>query len=151
MSLIPAWHTIMMYDMNHCVIKMSIVPSLCMGSISWWRWLYLGDRECVGDSLPCEWYNAHTVNVRVETMRADHLRVVVLVPGFGQDVVPGAPEACAREGAGRFVAICSSLGGAFLGPDGMPRAVLWRPEALDCRLRIPPEPWNGFTRSPPSA
>ena len=34
--------------------------------------------------------------------------------------------------------------------DGMPRVVLWRPEALDCRAIIRPETWNGFTRNPPS-
>ena len=28
--------------------------------------------------------------------------------------------------------------------------VLWRPEALDCRVLIPPETWSGLTRNPPS-
>ena len=32
---------------------------------------------------------------------------------------------------------------------GMPCAVLWRPGALDCRVLIPPEAWNGLTRTPP--
>ena len=31
-----------------------------------------------------------------------------------------------------------------------PRAVLWRPEALDCREPIPPEAWSWLTRNPPS-
>ena len=34
--------------------------------------------------------------------------------------------------------------------DGMPRVVFWRPEALDCRVLIPPEAGNGLTRNPPS-
>ena len=28
---------------------------------------------------------------------------------------------------------------SLFGPDGMPCVVLWRPEALDCRVLIPPE------------
>lgn len=39
--------------------------------------------------------------------------------------------------------------GSFFGPDGMPCAVLRRPEALDCRVRVPPETWSGLTRNPP--
>ena len=31
-----------------------------------------------------------------------------------------------------------------------PCVVLWRPEALDCRVLIPPEAWNWLTRNPPS-
>ena len=31
-----------------------------------------------------------------------------------------------------------------------PCVVLWRPEALDCRVLIPPEAWNGLTPNPPS-
>ena len=27
-------------------------------------------------------------------------------------------------------------------PDGMPHRVLWRPEAVDCWVLIPPEAWN---------
>ena len=38
----------------------------------------------------------------------------------------------------------------IFGSDGMPCVVLWRPEALDCRVFIPPEAWNGLTRNPPS-
>ena len=34
--------------------------------------------------------------------------------------------------------------------DGAPCAVLRRPEALDCRVRIPPETCTAFTRDPPS-
>ena len=30
------------------------------------------------------------------------------------------------------------------------RVVLWRSEALDCRVPFPPETWNGFTHDPPS-
>ena len=33
---------------------------------------------------------------------------------------------------------------SHFGPDGMPCVVLWRPEALDCRMPTPPETWNGF-------
>ena len=33
----------------------------------------------------------------------------------------------------------------FCGPDGMPCGVLWRLEALDCSVLIPPETWNGLT------
>ena len=29
-------------------------------------------------------------------------------------------------------------------------ALLWRPEALDCRVRVPPEACNGLTPNPPS-
>ena len=36
------------------------------------------------------------------------------------------------------------LGGAFL-VQSMPCVVLWRPEALDCRVLIPPETRNGLT------
>ena len=36
------------------------------------------------------------------------------------------------------------LGGVLLGPDGMPCTVLWRPEALDCRVLIPSEAWNNI-------
>ena len=32
------------------------------------------------------------------------------------------------------------------GPDGMPFLVLWRPEAFDCSVPIPPKTWNGRTR-----
>ena len=35
-------------------------------------------------------------------------------------------------------------------PNGMRFAVLRRPEALDCRVCIPPETSNGFARDPPS-
>ena len=31
-----------------------------------------------------------------------------------------------------------------------PCVVLWRPEALDCRVLIPPEAWSWLTRNPPS-
>ena len=37
---------------------------------------------------------------------------------------------------------------SHFGPDGMPCVVLWRPEALDCRVRIPPEAWSGPTHNP---
>ena len=40
--------------------------------------------------------------------------------------------------------------GFYCCPDGVPCAVLWRSEALDCRVLIPPEIWNGSTREPPS-
>ena len=39
--------------------------------------------------------------------------------------------------------------GFLFGLDGMPCVVLWKPEALDCRVPIPPETWHGFTRNPP--
>ena len=42
------------------------------------------------------------------------------------------------------------LGGVFFGPDGLPCVVLWRPQAQNCRVLIPPETWNRFTRNPPS-
>ena len=29
--------------------------------------------------------------------------------------------------------------GSLFCPDGMPYIVLWRPEALDCRVPVPPE------------
>ena len=32
----------------------------------------------------------------------------------------------------------------------LPCVMLWRPEALDCRMLIPPEAWNGLTPNPPS-
>ena len=32
----------------------------------------------------------------------------------------------------------------------LPYVVLWRPEALDSRVLIPPEAWSGLTRNPPS-
>ena len=38
----------------------------------------------------------------------------------------------------------------IIGPDRTPCAVLWRPGALDCRVPIPPEAWNGLTRNAPS-
>ena len=41
------------------------------------------------------------------------------------------------------------LGGVLLGLDGRPCVVIWRPEALDCRVPIPPEAWHWLTRSPP--
>jgi len=31
-----------------------------------------------------------------------------------------------------------------------PCVVLWRPEALDCRVLIPPEAWSWLSRNPPS-
>ena len=37
---------------------------------------------------------------------------------------------------------------SLFGPDGMPCVVLWGLEALDCKVLISPETWNGFTRSP---
>lgn len=41
------------------------------------------------------------------------------------------------------------LGGIVLARilDDMPCVVLWRPDAIDCRVLIPPETWNGFTRN----
>ena len=39
---------------------------------------------------------------------------------------------------------------AVCGPDRMPCVVLWRPEALDCRVLVPPEAWNGLTPNLPS-
>ena len=44
----------------------------------------------------------------------------------------------------------SGLGVVVFGPDVMPCIVLWRPEALDCRVPIPPETWNGLIRYLPS-
>ena len=38
----------------------------------------------------------------------------------------------------------------LFGPDGTPYVVLWRPEALDCRVDIPPETFSGLDRKPPS-
>ena len=38
---------------------------------------------------------------------------------------------------------------SLLGPDGMP-CVLWRPQALDCRVLIPPETCKGLTPIPPT-
>ena len=35
-------------------------------------------------------------------------------------------------------------------PDGMPRMMLWRPDALDCGMLIHPEACNGLTPNPPS-
>ena len=38
---------------------------------------------------------------------------------------------------------------SFFGPDGISlRGVLWRPEALHCRVLIPPEAWNCLARDP---
>ena len=34
------------------------------------------------------------------------------------------------------------LGGVFLVRMELPCVVLWRPEALDCRVLIPPETWS---------
>ena len=42
------------------------------------------------------------------------------------------------------------LGGVFLGLMELPCVMLWRPEARDCRVTIPPEAWNWLTRNPPS-
>ena len=38
----------------------------------------------------------------------------------------------------------------MFGPDGMPCVILWRLEALDCRVLVPPETWSEPTRNPPS-
>ena len=39
---------------------------------------------------------------------------------------------------------------SFLVLTEFPCVVLWRPEALDCRVPIPPEAWSWLTRNPPS-
>ena len=46
--------------------------------------------------------------------------------------------------------LIGGLPSSFLGPDGMLCVVLWRPEALDCRVLITPETRNGFTQNPPN-
>ena len=38
----------------------------------------------------------------------------------------------------------------LFGPGGMPCVVLWRPEALDCRVLLPSETLTWLTRNPPS-
>ena len=46
--------------------------------------------------------------------------------------------------------VCFLTRRSLFDSDGMPRVVLWRPEALDCRLLIPQEACNGPTPNPPS-
>ena len=70
-------------------------------------------------------------------------------PGTGIDIAGGFP------GHGNllqsFVVCCrSDSDESFLVRMELPRAVLWRPEALDCRALIPPETRNGSARNPPS-
>ena len=38
----------------------------------------------------------------------------------------------------------------LFGPEEMPCAELWRPEAPDCRALIPTDTWNEFARNLPS-
>ena len=45
----------------------------------------------------------------------------------------------------RSIFVVFDLEKSFVVPDGMPCVVLWRPEALDCRVLIPPETWDGHT------
>ena len=47
----------------------------------------------------------------------------------------------ANRGSNADTICCLTLRSAF-GPDGMPRVVLSRPEARDCRVPIPTEAWS---------
>ena len=51
---------------------------------------------------------------------------------------------------GRTISFWKILGRVLFGPDGMPGVVLWRLEALYCRVLIPPGTWRGLARNPPS-
>ena len=56
----------------------------------------------------------------------------------------------AAIGVGNILFVVFQLGGAFLVLTEFPCVVLWRPEALDCRVLIPPDLWSRLIRNPPS-
>ena len=58
----------------------------------------------------------------------------------GANVAAGAAADHTQVVGGAFV-VCLTRRDLF-GPDGMPCVVLWRAEALDCRVLIPSEAWN---------